>query len=170
MPAEPARPRIRRGNERGATVVEFAVIAILLLTVTFGILEFALIFMQSHLVEQRAREGVRVGVRANNYTEFDTNDPTCSALPHKCNRVKATKLAVQNYLDVFSSVPDDDIEVVSSQLEVNDPPVLTVTVTVANFLPPLLSALVPGYTPPETFTYTTTGFYEDPDEYAKENL
>lgn len=170
MPAKTGKRRIDRGNERGAAVVEFAVIALLLLTIIFGILEFALIFMQGHLVEQRAREGVRVGVRANNYTEFDTDDPDCSALPHKCNRTKATKLAVQDYLDVLYPVPDEDIKVESSQPVVNDPPVLLVTVTVANFLPPLVSALVPGYERPATFTYTATGFYEDPAEYATENL
>jgi len=167
MPAEKGKRGAKRGNERGAAVVEFAVIALLVLTIIFGILEFALIFMQGHLVEQKAREGVRVGVRANNYTRFDTDDPACSALPHKCNRTRATKLAAQDYLDVFYSVPDGNITVVSQ--ENNSQPVLLVTVTADNFMPPLISALVPGYTAPASFTYTATGFYEDPDEYADEN-
>lgn len=165
MAAEPGKRKTKRENERGAAVVEFAIIALLFLTVTFGILEFALIFMQGHLVEQRAREGVRVGVRANNYTNFDTDDSVCAALPHKCNRTKATELAVQAYLEVLPPALSITVE----REENDSQPILSVTVTAANFLPPLLSALVPGYTPPENFTYTATGFYEDPDEYTTEN-
>jgi Flp pilus assembly protein TadG len=155
------------GCERGAAVVEFAVIAVVLLTILFGILEFAIIFMQGHLVENAAREGVRVGVRANNYTGFNTNDPQCSAVPHNCNRTRAVRLAVQDYLDIFYTVPDGDITVVPQAN--SGQPVLSVTVTVDNFMPALVSALVPGYNSPAEFTYTATGFYEEPDEYAQES-
>jgi len=159
---------IRMGSERGAAVVEFAVIAVVLLTILFGILEFAIIFMQGHLVENAAREGVRVGVRADNYTEFNTNDPQCSAVPHNCNRTRAIELSVQDYLDIFYAAPVVEVENLPLA-NANDPPVLSVTVTVDNFMPALVSALVPGYNSPAEFTYTATGFYEEPDEYAQES-
>ena len=60
----------RRSNENGATVVEFAVIVFLLLLIIFGILEFAFIFYQRHFIENAAREGVRIGIRADNYDCF----------------------------------------------------------------------------------------------------
>jgi len=164
MPSKTDTRMGRRENERGAAVVEFAVIALLLLTIIFGILEFALIFMQGHYVENGAREGVRVGVRANNYTKFATDDSACSAV-HKCNRTKAIEQKVTDYLDTFYAAPGITV----TRQENDGQPVLSVKVEAANFLPPLLSALVPGYTAPVTFTYTATGFYEDPDEYADEN-
>lgn len=171
MMAATGRRRARRENERGATVVEFAVIASLFLVIIFGILEFALIFMQGHLVENGAREGVRVGVRANNYTNFDGVPPGTDCTLPRCDRKFATEQKVRDYLDIFYSASDITVLDVQRRPRVDDdPPVLSVKVTVKNFLPPLVSALVPGYTTPETFEYTATGFYEDPDEYAKENL
>jgi len=160
--------KTRKGNERGATVVEFAVIASLVLIIVFGILEFAIVFMQDHLVEQGAREGVRVGVRANNYTNFNgvpaTGVEECNLA--RCNRKQATEQAVREYLDVFYA--DPDVQVAKVRENLADPPILSVTVTVDNFMPGLISALVPGYSTPETFTFKATGFYEDPDEYAAE--
>jgi hypothetical protein len=46
---------------------------------------------------------------------------------------------------------------------------LKVTVTVNNFFPPLLTGFIPGFTNPATLTYSTTGRYEDPDEYDLEH-
>lgn len=154
------------GDERGATVVEFAFIAALLLVIVFGILEFAIIFMQRHLVENGAREGVRVGVRANNFTMFDGEPSGTECDLPKCDRKLATEQAVRDYLDIFYAEPE--VEVTKS-VDGADQPVLSVTVTVDNFLPPLISGLVPGYTTPETFDYTATGFYENPAEFDEEN-
>lgn len=169
MPSTTESRRIFQQNKRGATVVEFAVIASLLLTILFGILEFALIFMQDHLVENGAREGMRVGVRANNYTTFGgvPADSECT-LP-RCDRKLATEQAVLDYLDIF--YPDlNAAENISVTRNANgNQPLLSVTVRANNFLPALISALVPGYTTPRTFTYTATGFYENPDEFAREN-
>ncbi|NIR48766.1 pilus assembly protein, partial [candidate division KSB1 bacterium] len=54
-------PSKRKAKERGATVVEFAVLAALFLIIVFGLLEFGIIFFQKHYVAGAAREGVRLG-------------------------------------------------------------------------------------------------------------
>ena len=47
-------------NEKGAAVVEFAVLLILLLSIVFSIAEYGFIWLQAHYVESSAREGARV--------------------------------------------------------------------------------------------------------------
>lgn len=47
---------------RGATLVEFAFVAVLFVMVMFGILEFCLIVYTYNIVENAAREGARYGV------------------------------------------------------------------------------------------------------------
>lgn len=168
MPVKTGSRKIRRGTERGATVVEFAVIASLLLLILFGILEFGILFMQKHLVENGAREGVRVGVRANNYTMYDgegSNKDACTDVD-KCDRKIVTENKVKDYLDIFYAAP---VVEVTKSVDDADQPVLSVKVTVDNFLPSLILGLVPGYTTPTTFDYTATGFYEDPAEFDEEN-
>ena len=167
MPVKTGSRKTGRGNERGATVVEFAIIAALLLVILFGILEFGILFMQKHLVEQGAREGVRVGVRANNYTMFDgePSGTNCTDVD-KCDRKRVTENKVKDYLDIFYAEP---VVEVTKSVDDADQPVLSVKVTVDNFLPSLILGLVPGYTTPATFDYTATGFYEDPAEFDEEN-
>ena len=89
----------RRSNENGATVVEFAVIVFLLLLIIFGILEFAFIFYQRHFIENAAREGVRIGIRADNYETFDdAPGPGCI---DKLNCYCAVDEAVRDYLSTL---------------------------------------------------------------------
>lgn len=142
-------------NESGATVVEFAFIVTLLLVITFGILEFAFIFSQRHFIGNAAREGLRVGIRADNYETFDV-DPGCA---DKLDRFCAVEVAVNEYLEAFyrpeNIYPLDVVRVGDS---------LKVTVKVDNFFPPLLSGFIPGYVFPATLSYSAIGIYEDPDE------
>lgn len=49
-----------RGDERGATLVEFAIALPLLLTLLFGIIEYGLVFAQQVEVRHAAREGARL--------------------------------------------------------------------------------------------------------------
>ena len=53
--------RIRKG-ERGAAVVEFAVVLPILLTFLFGIMEFGRIMMVNHSLNNAARIGARIAV------------------------------------------------------------------------------------------------------------
>lgn len=48
--------------ERGAELIEFALVLPLLLLVLFGIIDFGLMFQRYHVVTNAAREGARVAV------------------------------------------------------------------------------------------------------------
>ncbi len=56
----PAPSRERR-RQRGQTLVEFALVAPLLLTVIFGTIEFCFLFQSANTVDFAASEGARVG-------------------------------------------------------------------------------------------------------------
>ncbi len=150
-------------NENGATVVEFAVIVIPLLIIIFGILEFSFIFYQRHFIENAAREGMRVGIRANNFSCF--NGAPASGCTASVDREIVVKQKVTDYLsglyqpaDVY---PPDVVRVEEKSL--------MVTAKVNNFFPQLLSGLIPGFTNQTTLSYSITGSYEDPDEYDNED-
>ncbi|MEN8135421.1 MAG: TadE/TadG family type IV pilus assembly protein [Thermodesulfobacteriota bacterium] len=150
-------------NENGAAAVEFAIIVVLLLIIIFGILEFSFIFYQRHFIENAAREGMRIGIRANNYSCFD------GAPAADCTASVDRKIVVeQKVIDYLSSLYQPanifpvDVERVDATKSLN------VTAEVNNFFPQLLSALVPGFTNQTTLSYSITGMYEDPDEYDNE--
>jgi hypothetical protein len=171
---EHIRETLIKNNQKGATAVEFAVVAALLFVILFGILEFGFIFMQEHYVANAAREGVRVGVRANNYNCFN-NNPTadCSTAT---DRQAVVVNAVGSYLSSLYG-PANILKPVVGTDDVNRDPttldaeskILSVTVEVNNFFPPILSslaALLPGtgFELPSTISYTAQGEYEDPSE------
>jgi hypothetical protein len=56
-----ARTRCGRRGERGAVVIEFAIILPLLITITFGIVEYSDAFHDSAITSDAARAGGRVG-------------------------------------------------------------------------------------------------------------
>lgn len=153
-------------NQKGATAVEFAVIAAILFVILFGILEFGMIFMQEHFIANAAREGVRIGVRANNYNCFDTSDCTEASPVYRQQTVQD---AVFEYLDTLYNPADPGVDVEVSYGGDETEKTLTVTATAPNFYPPILSSLVSlipgtGFTLPETISFTVTGDYEDPSE------
>lgn len=153
----------RTDNERGATVVEFAVIIIPLLLIVFAILEFSFIFYQRHFVENAAREGMRVGIRANNFSCFDGKPATgCTA---DVDRKLEVKKQVEEYLSALYQ--PEDILLVDPKRD-PDNPRITVAVKVNNFFPQLLSGLIPGFANQTIISYSITGEYEDPDEYEDE--
>jgi hypothetical protein len=49
-------------GERGAATVEFAIIAIVLFTIVFGIIEFGILMFDKHVLTNASREGARAGV------------------------------------------------------------------------------------------------------------
>ncbi|MBW2740364.1 MAG: pilus assembly protein [Deltaproteobacteria bacterium] len=51
-------------NQKGATIVEFAIVLFLLLTLIFGITEFGLAIFNRHVITNAAREGARYGIVA----------------------------------------------------------------------------------------------------------
>ena len=69
----------RRTNDRGANLVEFALLAPLLLLLVFGIIEFGWLFGQFNDVRHGAREGARfAAVNAGN--EVQVRDTVCSSM------------------------------------------------------------------------------------------
>ena len=165
-------------NQRGAVAIEFAVVVLLLLLILFGILEFSFTFLQRHFVANAAREGIRIGVRAQNYNCFDESDttPPCQKAQAISNQVyrKGTVIAqltdcTTNPRGYLCTLYQDDMDQVTVEfspqpIEDADPKNLTVTVTAPNFFPALISSLVPGYEYPATITYSASGNYENTDE------
>jgi Flp pilus assembly protein TadG len=68
------------GTARGAAVVEFAVLFLLLLIIIFGIIEFGFLWLQSHYIANAAREGARVAATLE--------DPRSTELPKVENTIK----------------------------------------------------------------------------------
>jgi Flp pilus assembly pilin Flp len=60
------RSRLRQRNERGATIVEFAVVFPLIIVLVMGIAEFSLAFKDWLTISHASREGARAGATAAN--------------------------------------------------------------------------------------------------------
>jgi Flp pilus assembly protein TadG len=54
--------RIKSGSQKGAAMVEFALILIPLLILTFGLIEFGLLMYNQQVLTNAAREGARYGI------------------------------------------------------------------------------------------------------------
>jgi len=165
-------------RERGATVVEFAVIVSLLLLILFGIMEFSFYFLQQHFVAGAAREGLRVGVRADNYNCFAPGaDPKCIRSPYRQTAIIEALTANcgtganEGYLCALyaADIAAGTVSVVIPQpvVDASVSPrrtTLSVTVTTPNFFPQLVSSLLPGALSPEQLSFTAVGNYEDGDK------
>ena len=164
-------------NQRGAVVIEFAIVVLLLLLILFGILEFSFTFLQRHFVANAAREGVRIGVRAQNYNCFDDTDTSfsCKAAKDLSNQVyrKGTVIDLltkcttnpKGYLCTLYQGDMAQVDVTTSADLVANTKTLTVSVVAPNFFPHLLSGLVPGYQYGDNkIKYSATGYYENAAE------
>jgi len=174
-----ARLKKFRHDNKGTTSVEFAVIAALLLLILLGIVEFGFIFLQEHYVANAAREGLRIGVRANNYDCFnETPVPPATACSPDRDRVVVIRNQTREYLRTLYGTAVDDpakttIDVISKKVTISSsPPVekfnLTVEVGVNNFFPRILSGFVPGMSKLDQITFSTTMEYEDKDEFIED--
>ena len=159
-------------NQRGAAAIEFAVVVLLLLIILFGIMEFSFTFLQRHFVANAAREGVRIGIRAQNYNCFDAAGIPCSG-----GNLSDRGVIVKNLLTDCTTNPKGylctlyqsdmarvEVEFDPLPIEDSDPKTLTVTVSTPNFFPSLISSLVPGYEYPATLSYSASGNYENAAE------
>jgi len=54
--------RIKFGSQKGAAMVEFAIVLPLLLLIVFGIIEFGIIFYDQQVITNASREGARYGI------------------------------------------------------------------------------------------------------------
>src|SRR3982750_2915756 len=65
-PSNSKTERANRKNERGAALVEFAIVATVFLSVMFGVIEFGRLFWTHNALRDAARRGVRyAAVRKN---------------------------------------------------------------------------------------------------------
>lgn len=79
---------MRRGkNQKGAAVVEFAVLVSLLVIFLFGIFEFGFLWLSSYYIANSAREGARVAAKISGILPADTT-----------KRRTAAEAAVDRYL------------------------------------------------------------------------
>jgi Flp pilus assembly pilin Flp len=76
-------------NEKGATIVEFAIIAPLLFVLIFGIIEFSLLFYNKAIITNATREAAR------NATLFKVSNPTLTDID---NQMTST---VNNYCSTY---------------------------------------------------------------------
>ena len=61
-------------DQNGATVVEFAIIVIVLLIFIFGIIEFGLLLFNKQVITNASREGARAGI-VSRADRFSASDP-----------------------------------------------------------------------------------------------
>lgn len=54
--------RLFQHKEKGTTIVEFAVIALLFFALIFGIIEFGILLFDQHILTNASREGARAGI------------------------------------------------------------------------------------------------------------
>lgn len=158
-------------NQRGAVVIEFAIVVLLLLLILFGILEFSFTFLQRHFVANAAREGVRIGVRAQNYNCFGkygtTSCPTSNRVDRGVTVInQLTDCDNGGYLcTLYKKDIASDTVTPERIINADGTKALKVTVSVPNFFPPLLSGLVPGYQYGDNkINYSASGNYENAAE------
>jgi Flp pilus assembly protein TadG len=65
---KPAKADFINSSQRGGALLEFAIIAPLLLIILFGIVEFGLILYNKALLTNASREGARYGIVSSNST------------------------------------------------------------------------------------------------------
>ena len=133
--------RVSNNGERGASILEFALVLPILLVLVFGVIEFGIIFYDKAMLTNAVREGARYGIVST------------SSLPANQRRTKAEISEVvtnycSNYLITFGAAVIPGVDVVPDP---SGAPVcgddLTVSVTyyydfllIPNFLPGLSQA------------------------------
>ncbi len=93
-------PRLRRRKESGATLVEMALIIMLLLTVLFGIMAFGHALYAYHFVNHVAKEAARWAATNGHACTFDS---TCNGTNNApvYNNAPATAANVNTYVQNF---------------------------------------------------------------------
>jgi Flp pilus assembly protein TadG len=139
----------KRNSEKGAAVVEFALLALLLLVFVFGIIEFGFIWMQSHYIANAAREGARVASKLEDPTSGDDLLAVQNAIK---NYLRGAVVYSDTFIDSNSGSPKNvDVSVVPRTITATgvtlDGIEVDVTVQTARIWEPVLwnlLNLVPG--------------------------
>jgi len=84
-------------SEKGAAVVEFAILFLLLMVFLFGIIDFGIIWVESHYITNAAREGARVASKFSDLSDTTAQD-----------KIEA---AVKNYLEgIYGTLQDSEVD------------------------------------------------------------
>jgi Flp pilus assembly protein TadG len=107
----------RYRNERGAELIEFALILPLILILLMGIFDFGLAFQRYEVITNAAREGARLGSLQAAYSDDDIKVRvnaycTSSGLPGGCPVGSATTVNRNVPIDVGGGVNQSGIQVV----------------------------------------------------------
>ena len=130
--------RSLRASDRGAAVVEFALIMPVLILLVAGVIQFGIMYSQYQVLQGAAREGARcAAVQGNGFTDCDVVD-----------RVEAAAL---NY--EISETPSQSVECVGEETRGDN-----VTVEWDQAIGTgVLGAMVPGI--PDTISATISGTF-----------
>jgi Flp pilus assembly protein TadG len=83
------RLRERRENEEGAELVEFAIVIMVFITLVYGIISFAMIFLTQTSAEQAADDASHAALATYNY-EIGIGAPTSTAQTDAANTAQTT--------------------------------------------------------------------------------
>ena len=94
------RARLRRRSQRGAALVEAAIITPVLFTIIFGAIEYGLMFKDSLTLSNATRAGARIGsIDGNNqYTDYDIVNAVTASLG-------AANVTNTQYLIIYKATP-----------------------------------------------------------------
>lgn len=121
---------LKRGNEKGANLVEFALLAPLLILLLLGIIEFGWLFSQNNDVKHGAREGARAAaVDAGDITAL--RDRVCDSMD------TASNVTVE-----FDTLTGTDIGDTASVSVVASPSSLSGLGLIETFLPSTLTSTI----------------------------
>jgi hypothetical protein len=101
-----ARLRQARRAESGAALVEFSIVAILLFTLLFGIVEFGIAFRDRLTMANSSQSAARVVAALGN--EQDTDWQALSALAQSLETLPNSGVDVVRYVDIFKADADGD--------------------------------------------------------------
>ena len=114
-----------RERSRGIMLIEAALVFMVFILLTFGVIEYSWMFMQVQHVTNAARHGVRVGVRSG-ATNADVNSAVGTQLNTQGITVYTTTLSPPS---VFTPVPGASLMVTVTV------PYANITLTGVSFIP-----------------------------------
>ena len=101
-------------RERGASVLEFAIVLPILLVLLFGVIEFGFIFYNKAMLTNAAREGARAGILAR--SPRLTEDEIKEVVEHYCEN---KLISFDNSVDLDVDAPPPPSPVFGDDLTVN---------------------------------------------------
>ncbi len=107
--------KLQRNRRRyGAALIEFGLVALALLTLMVGILQFGIVYFAVGAVNNGAREGTRYGSVHPDKTDATQPDSIQSIVKTRTNGIYPERLAVAVNFPDGTALPNDRIKVTAS--------------------------------------------------------